>query len=67
MKGQPAKPKGREDTRRNRVVAMVYDAQLEKLQRLAINQDLPMSTVVFELLARGLAKVPMPRKKRARK
>lgn len=46
--GDPAK------VRRNKVFAMVTDAEIERLERLADDQDKPLSTVVYELLARAL-------------
>ena len=40
--------------RRNRVFAQVTDAELKKLEHLADEQDRPLSTVVYEILARSL-------------
>ena len=50
--GRPAGPP--EKLRRNRVVAMVTDAELAKLHRLTDDKDLPLSTIVYEILARAL-------------
>ena len=35
-------------------VRCVTDAELDKIERLAEQQDKPLSTVVYEILARGL-------------
>ncbi len=50
--GRPAGPP--ENVRRNFVRAMVTDAELAKLKRMADEQDLPLSTVVYRILARAL-------------
>ena len=50
--GRPPGPP--ENVRRNRIFAQVTDAELEKLERLADEQDRPLSTVVYEILARSL-------------
>ena len=50
--GRPAGP--REKLRRNRVVAMVTDAELAKLDRMAEAKDLPLGTVVYEIVAQAL-------------
>ena len=50
--GRPPGPP--EKIRRNLVRAMVTDADLQKLERLADEQDLPLSTLVYEILARAL-------------
>ena len=43
-----------ESVRRNRVVVMVTDAELAKLQRLAEARGLPFGTVAYDLLGRAL-------------
>jgi hypothetical protein len=43
-----------EDVRRNRVAVLLTDAELVKLQRLAEARELPLGTVAYELLERGL-------------
>lgn len=52
--GRPRKPA--EQVRRNRVVAMVTDAELAKLNRLAAHKRVPLGTVAYELLASALAR-----------
>lgn len=54
--GRP--PKSPEEARRNRVVVMVTDAELEKLQASAEDQDLPAGTVAYEVLAKWLRRRP---------
>ena len=50
--GRPPGPP--EKKRRNLVRAMVTDAEMQKLERLADEKDLPLSTLVYELLAKTL-------------
>ncbi len=50
--GRPAGPP--ETVRRNRVVAFVTDAELSKLHRISDERDLPMATVVYQLLVASL-------------
>ncbi len=50
--GRPAGPP--ENVRRNFVRAMVTDAELAKLKRMADEHDKPLSTTVYEILARAL-------------
>ena len=50
--GRPPGPP--ENVRRNRVFAQVTDTEFRKLERLADEQDRPLSTVVYELLAGAL-------------
>ena len=50
--GRPPGPP--EKVRRNLVRAMLTDAELDKLERLADELDRPLSTVVYEILARTL-------------
>ncbi len=50
--GRPAGPP--ELVRRNRVVAQVTDAELAQLERRADEQGVPLSTVVYRLVAKGL-------------
>ena len=57
-------PRGKEGTRRNVVRVTVYDAQYSKLQRLAEKQGLPVGTVAFDLLAKCLGEVKMPRQRK---
>ncbi len=63
MRGGPRKGAGRPpgtgpgpspDARRNRVVVMLSDAELKKLRRLAHEKDLPVGTVAYEFVGRGL-------------
>lgn len=42
------------EARRNRVVVLVKDEELEKLRRLAGERRLPVGTVAYELLAKAL-------------
>ncbi len=62
--GRPrmGRPKGSggppEKVRRNRVVVMLTDVELAKLHRLAETKALPLGTVAYELVARGLARRP---------
>ena len=50
--GRPPGPP--EKVRRNLVRAMLTDAEFKKIERLADEQDRPLSTVVYEILARAL-------------
>ena len=50
--GRPAGPP--ENVRRNRVIAQLTDAEFKKLHRLAEKRDLPVGTLVYEILARSL-------------
>ena len=50
--GRPPGPP--EKVRRNKVFAMLTDSEMEKLERLAEEQELPLSTAVYEILARFL-------------
>jgi len=52
--GRPAGPP--EDVRRNRIVVMLTDGELAKLHRLAGEKDLPLGTVAYEFVARGLSR-----------
>lgn len=56
------RPKGSggppENLRRNRVVVMLTDGELAKLERLAEEKSLPLGTVAYEFVARGLARRP---------
>ena len=47
--GGPAK-----NVRRNRVVAMLSDSELAKLQRLAHQQEKPLGTCAYEIIAQRL-------------
>ena len=42
------------EARRNRVVVMLSDRELTKLQKLAGEKDLPLGTAAYEFVARGL-------------
>ncbi len=50
--GRPPGPP--EKVRRNLVRAMLTDSELKKLERLADEQAQPVSTLVYEILARSL-------------
>jgi len=54
------RPKGSggppEKIRRNRVVVMLTDAELEKLHRWAEEKDLPFGSVAYEIVGRALAR-----------
>ncbi len=57
-KRRPGRPKGSgkppELVRRNPVVAMLTDAELVVLKRIAREQRIPVSTAAYEILARTL-------------
>ena len=44
----------KELVRRHRVVVMLNDGELAKLERLADSMDAPLGTAAYELVARGL-------------
>jgi len=51
------RPKGPpEAVRRNRVVVMLTDGELEKLHRVAAQKSLPLGSMAYELVARGLGR-----------
>lgn len=50
--GRPAGPE--ENLRRNRVVAMLTDAEYEALERLAGEQEVPLGTALHRLVRRAL-------------
>lgn len=50
--GRPAKAP--EKVRSNRVVVMVTDDELSKLQRIAEREERPLGTVAYKLLAGAL-------------
>lgn len=50
--GRPRGPE--EELRRNRVVVMLTDSNLATLQRLSKARELPIGTVAYEILERGL-------------
>ena len=58
--GRMGRPKGSggppETVRRNRVVVMLTDGELTKLQRLGGEKQLPLGTVAYEFVGRGLAR-----------
>ena len=43
-----------EAVRRNRVVVMLTDAELEKLEKFAAKKDLPVGTLAYGFVARAL-------------
>ena len=53
-RGSGRKPEVEGQVRRNRVVVMLTDTQLAKLQKLAHEKDLPLGTVAYEFVGRGL-------------
>jgi hypothetical protein len=61
------RPKGSggppELVRRHRVIVMLNDGELEKLQRLASKRDLPLGTAAYQLVARGLARLRAPKRR----
>ena len=58
MRKKVGRPKGSggptELVRRNRVVIMVTDGELQTLERLADAQELPVATAGYQILARSL-------------
>jgi hypothetical protein len=50
--GRPPGPP--ESVRRNRVATTLTDAELQALEKLAVNRGLPLGTLIHELLARAL-------------
>jgi hypothetical protein len=50
--GRPRRPT--ETLRRNRVVTMVTDVELEQLAELADKQNMPLSSIVHQILTRYL-------------
>lgn len=52
--GRPRGPSG--EVRRNRVVLLLTDSELEKLERLARERDLPIGTAAYEIVGRALAR-----------
>ena len=50
--GRPAAPP--QTLRRNRVVVMMTDTEVEKLHRLAANKEIAVGTAAYEILARAL-------------
>ncbi|HME68647.1 MAG TPA: hypothetical protein VKM54_02130 [Myxococcota bacterium] len=55
-RGAGMKPAPPETVRRNRVVVMLKDDELAKLHRLAEEKNLPLGTVAYEFVARGLTR-----------
>lgn len=51
---KPGFGKPPEQVRRNRVVVMLDDAEFEALQRAAGRQGLPLGTVAYGFVSRGL-------------
>ena len=52
--GRPAKPS--EEVRRNRVVLMLTDAELAKLNRLADAEQLPNATLAYQFFSGALSR-----------
>ena len=52
--GRPARPA--EEVRRNRVVVMLTDAELAKLERIAEAKDFPLGTVAYQIVASSLSR-----------
>ena len=52
--GRPAGPA--EKVRRNRVVVFVTDSELAQLHRMADKKDLPLGTVLYQIIARALGR-----------
>jgi hypothetical protein len=46
-----------ESLRRNRVVVLVTDAELEALEAVAEERELPVGTAAYQLLVRALGRV----------
>ena len=53
-KGSGRRPVVEGQVRRNRVVVMLTDDQLVKLEKLADQKDLPVGTVAYDFVARAL-------------
>ena len=53
---KPGAGKPLEEIRRNRVVVMLTDGELARLERLADAKALPLGTVAYQFVARGLAR-----------
>ena len=57
-RGGPRRGAGRKpttgETRRNRVVAFLTDAEFAALERIAHKRSLPIGTAAYEILARSL-------------
>lgn len=52
--GRPRGPSG--EVRRNRVVLLLTDSELSKLECLARERDLPIGTAAYEIVGRALAR-----------
>ena len=52
--GKPRGPSG--EVRRNRVVVLLTDTELQRLEKLAKARDLPLGTAAYEILSRSLAR-----------
>ena len=50
--GRPPGPPG--SARTNRVVCLLTDAELERLERLAANQGVPLGSALYRLVSRAL-------------
>lgn len=53
-RGSGRKPAVPGEIRRNRVAVLLTDAELAVLHRLAESRELPLGTVAYELLSKGL-------------
>lgn len=53
--GRPPGPP--EQVRRNRLVLTLRDADLDALRRIADERAMPVGTVAYQILARGLGRV----------
>ena len=53
-RGAGRTPAPADTVRKNRVAIMLTDAELAKLQKLADEKELPLGTVAYEFVARGL-------------
>jgi len=56
--GRPPGPP--EQVRRNRLVLTLRDSDLEALQRIADERAMPVGTVAYQILARGLGRTRRP-------
>ena len=50
--------KSAEEVRRHRVVILLRDAELRKLEELAAERGLPLGTAAYEILERSLRRRP---------
>ena len=45
------------NARVNRIAIMLTDAELAKLERIALRKDVPVATLAYELMAAGLRRL----------